>query len=128
MSKVLTVLTPNQCQAGVRLWEATGYRSGGVRERSLRPWGQLELARGSPGLQGGWGRLVPELLDTQTRLDAAKELIGGLRAGCSPGSMRKGRESLGWVPGGRESLSCLAEWLGLVEAMAGSTERPSAGD
>ena len=70
----MTALTPNWGQAGVRLWEATGYRSGGVRERSLRPWGQLELARGSRGLHGGQGHLLLKLLATQVLLDAEEEL------------------------------------------------------
>ena len=58
---------------GVGLWEAMGHHSGDG-EHSLRSRGQLKPARGSPGLQGGWGHLVLRLLGTQAPLDALEEL------------------------------------------------------
>jgi hypothetical protein len=77
----------------------------------------LELAQGSPGLQRGQGHLLLRLLDSQAPLDAVEEL----RMGC--GQREKGRESSSWVLQGGV-LGLLGRWLGLVEAMAGSPERP----
>jgi hypothetical protein len=82
MSKVLTVLTPNQCQAGVQLCEAkaAGHSSLGIGERSLNSRGLLELAWGSPSLQGRLGCLVLRVLSTQVHLEATEEL----RTECPP--------------------------------------------
>lgn len=46
----------------------------GVGEHSVRSGGQVELAQGSPGLQGGHRHLLLKLLDTQAPLDAMGEL------------------------------------------------------
>ena len=87
------------------------------REHSLRSLGLLELAWGSPGLQGGRGHLVLRLLDTQTQLGARRDEN---RFGAQ-GPRGKGRAPAGFTSG-RRVLGLFIEWLGLV----GASERHSA--
>ena len=70
---VLTALTPSWHWVGVSLWEAMGHRSGGGGAHSEVPE-TLEMALGSPGLQGGWCLLALRLLVTQTSLDGLEDL------------------------------------------------------
>jgi hypothetical protein len=130
-TEVLTVLTPRGHWVGAGLWVAVAYQSR-VEEYSLRFWEQLDLAwGGSLGLKRGWDHLVLRLLGTQAPLDCrgrAENGVGVLGLDLA-GADRVGGSS-GWVPWGGECpwLVWQVAWLGLVEAMAGSAERPSEGD
>lgn len=72
----LTPLTPCCHRAGVRRVEKLLNKAGvGVwRKHSQRYRTQLDLAPGSPGLQGGWNSRVLGLLGIQVMLEAAVEL------------------------------------------------------
>ena len=64
-----------QCQAGIRLWEATGPRSrGGSWGTQSEVPGTSELAQGSPDLHGSRGHQVLRLLGTQELLGATEEM------------------------------------------------------
>lgn len=86
-------------------------------------------------MQGGQGYLVLRLLSTQPPLGAAEELRmelvppreGAGGAGSSLGPKGKRGELL-LGPVGQESPWLVGGQLGLVEALAVNTERPSEGD
>ena len=99
---VLTALTPHQRQVGVRLCEAAGHWPWEVGKRSLRSPGTAESAWGSQGLQRGRDSLFLRFLGTQTPL----------------GAVWKSSE---WSGGPWPDLARAKG--GLVEAVAGSTER-----
>lgn len=70
----------------------------------MRPQGKLELAWGSPGLQGGQHSLVFKLLGTEVPLGAVEELRTewGLWARSSLCSGGKERDNCSW----EESFAC----------------------
>lgn len=121
-ARVLATLTPCWCWAGVG-YVKTLDTAPKVGECSLKPWGLLEVVRGSQGLHRGWRQQVLGLLGTQTPLGAAEELKMELGThGLDLAQGQRGNERRALAESCGEECPWLAQWgLCLVEVMAGST-------
>jgi hypothetical protein len=112
---VLTALTPSWHWVGVSLWEAMGHRFGGGGAHSEVPE-TLEMALGSPGLQGGWCLLALRLLVTQGTAGShgrAENSVGPHRLDLAWGQRgKKGRALAGSLQ--EESLAWWRPWLGAL--------------
>ena len=109
-----------------RAMRSRGTPAPGVGERSLGSPGTARALSGISwdcGLCRGPSHLVLGHADDRR----AENRVGTCGLDLAWGRRGKQRNS-GWVPQERESLACFGGQLGLVEAMAGSTERPSVGD